>query len=360
MKRINLARAAGALAVLALAAPASAAAVPTVYTADAKLDVTGVTFLTDATGAGLLPQTRYAVSSDGYAAGYAETNGVGDGGVLNYAVLPTAYRAPATAEEKRSYPAAQTDLQAHATCDVEELASDTVTGGTNILAWQAGEPSYNYVPWQKDSAGLGDDPAKWIPVVKAATGVDLATAANLTTACTDIGGTYHAADTKSAIADKLVANAVAPLDKQIAALQKQLADLTKAKAALDKTAAADKAGRKAAEEGYQAQYTRELKLTLAGKRFVRGNGVALATGGVGDPVTVTLEVGKKQRRALGLPSRELFSEVKEIDDRGVALVTVKVESDVAKKLAKHGKAVPATVRAESGAYAKSTKVKLVP
>ncbi len=355
MKR-NLARAAGALAVLALALPASASAAPAVYGVEAKADAAGVTFLTDATGAGLLPQTRYVVSSDGYSLGFAETNGVTGGGVLDYSVLPSAYRAPATAEQKRTYPAAQTDVQPHATCSgVAELES-----GANILAWQGSDPSYDYVPWQKAAAGLGDDPAKWIPVVKSATGVDLATAANLETACTGLGGTYHAADTQSAIAGALIANAVAPLDKQIAALQKQLADLTKAKAALDKTAAADKEGRKAAEEGFQAQYNRELKLTVAAKRLTRGSGVVLATGSVGDPLTVTLEVGKKQRRTLGLPSRELFSVVEEIDDRGVALVTVKVEPAVAKKLAKHGKPVPATVRAESGAYAKSAKVKLAP
>jgi len=349
MKRIDLARAAGAIAVLALAVPASAAAVPTVTTTEAKLDSPGVTFLTDPTGGTLPSQTRYTVSNDGYAFDYAETNSVTGGGVLNYAVLPTAFRAPATAEEKRTYPAAQTDVQAHATCS----GVTALTTGANILAWQSSDPAYNYIPWQKSSAGLGDDPAKWIPVVKTATGVDLSTAANLTTACTGLGGTYHAADTQSAIATALIANALAPV-------QKQLADLTKAKAALDKTAAADKEGRKAAEEAYQAQYNRSLRLKVATKRFAGGTGVLLVTGSVGDPVAVTLEVGKKQRRTLGASSRELFAVVEEIDDRGVALVTIKIEKAVAKTLAKHGKPIPATIRAQSGAYTKSAKVKLVP
>lgn len=350
MKRINLARAAGALAVLALAVPASAAAVPSVYTVEAKLDAPGVTFLTDATGAALLPQTRYVVSDSGYSAGFAETNGVAGGGVLDYSVLPSAYRAPATAEQKRTYPAAQTDVQAHATCS----GVAALTSGANILAWQAGvDPAYNYVPWQKATAGLGDDPAKWIPVVKAATGVDLATVTDFAAACTGLGGTYRAADTQSAIASSLIAAALAPV-------QKQLADLTKAKAALDKTAAADKAGRKAAEEAYQAQWNRPLFLSLAAKRFASGAGAALVTGSIGDPVTVTLEIGKKQRRALGVPSRELFSVVKEINSQGAVLTSIKLERAVARKLRKHGKPVPATVRAESSGLNDSAKAVLVP
>ncbi len=59
-------RAAGALAVLALALPASASAVPSVTSVVAKTGDPGVTYLTDPTGADLVStQTRYVLSLDG-------------------------------------------------------------------------------------------------------------------------------------------------------------------------------------------------------------------------------------------------------------------------------------------------------
>src|SRR5215218_774395 len=97
LKRMTCIRAAGALATLALALPASASAVPSVTTVAAKLDTPTVTFLTDPSGAGLTTQARYVVSADGWTAGYAESNGVTGGGVLDYSVLPSDYRAPMTA-----------------------------------------------------------------------------------------------------------------------------------------------------------------------------------------------------------------------------------------------------------------------
>jgi hypothetical protein len=192
LKLFNVVRAAGVLAVLALAFPAGASAVPGVYSVVAKTGDPGVTFLTDPTGAALTStQTQYTVNADGYAVGFSEDNGVTGGGVLDYKVLPSDYRAPMSAEEKRTYGPAQTDVQAHATCSgVAEL------GGPTILAWQGSDPYYDYVPWQKASAGLGNDPGDWVPVVKTATGVDLSalsTVQGFTDACTDLGGTYHAA-----------------------------------------------------------------------------------------------------------------------------------------------------------------------
>jgi hypothetical protein len=360
MKLIHYARATGALALLALAIPASAAAVPGVYTVDAKLDTGSVTFATNPVAPPLDPQTQYVVSNDGYSVGFAETNGVTGGGVLNYKVLPTAYRAPATADEKRTYTDAQTDVQAHATCSgVADL-----TDGANILAWQSAssDPAYNYIPWQKTTAGLGDDPAKWIPVVKTATGVDLsklATVADFTTACEGLGGAYHAADAASAIAGSLIANALAPVQKQVTTLQAQVATLTKAKAASDKASATDKAARKLAEDGYQALFARPLIVTLVAKRFAPGAGVALVTGSVTDPVTTTIELTKKQARKLGLP-RELALTDKVIGDQGAVLVKLKPDSDVLKKIKKVGHPIAVKVHAVSGGLQDSVKATIVP
>jgi hypothetical protein len=347
-------RAAGVLAALALALPASAAAVPTVTSVDGKLDAGGATFLTDPTGASLTTQARYVVSADGYAAGFAETNGVTGSGVIDYAVLPTDYRAPMTAADKLAYPAAQTDVQPHATCSGVAALSD----GATILAWQGREPAYNYVPWQKTSAGLGDDPAKWIPVVRTATRVDLSTATDLRRACTDLGGTYNAADTASSIADALIANALVPLQRQIATLQGQVATLTRARAASDRAAATARDAQRLAEAAYQALFTKPIELTLAAKRFAPASGVALVTGSPTDPVTVTLELTRKKARKLRLADPVLAEATGVIGENGAVLLTLKPERDVLRKLAaRRGRrsAVPATVNAVSGGNADSAK-----
>ena len=38
----------------------------------------------------------------------------------------------------------------------------------NIVSWQ-NDPFYDYIPWQRTSANIGDNPASWIPVVKTLT-----------------------------------------------------------------------------------------------------------------------------------------------------------------------------------------------
>jgi hypothetical protein len=316
LKLIRSGCAAGALILTALAIPAGASAVPGVYTVDAKTGNPGVTFLTDPTGASLTnTQTQYTVATDGWVLGLSEDNGVSGGGVLDYKALPEDYRAPMSAEEKRTYGPAQTDVQAHATCSgVTELED-----GANILAWQGDDPYYDYIPWQKTTAGLGDDPSDWIPVVAAATGVDLATLSTvqeLTDACTALGGTYHDADSPTALANSLIAAAVAPVAQQVTTLKAQVASLTKAKTAADAALATEKDARKAAETAYQEQWNRPVNLTLASKRFGSTAGVAaLVTGSINDPVTLTLELTKKRARSLGLSSRILAEETVTINSQ---------------------------------------------
>lgn len=333
LKRTTCIRAAGALAALALALPASASAVPSVTTVDAKLDAPGVTFSTDATGGGLTAQTRYVVSADGWTAGYAETNGVTGGGVLDYSVLPTDYRAPMTAAEKLAYPTAQTDVQPHATCSGVAALTDSA----NVLAWQGRDPSYAYVPWQKTTVGLGDDPTKWIPVVRTATRVDLSTATDLRRACTDLGGTYHAADTASSVADALIAaataTATAPLQRQITTLQGQIATLTRARATSDRAAATARDAQRLAEAAYQALFTKPITLTLASKRFALGSGVVMVSGSPTDPVDVTLEIARKKARKLGLSSPVIAEALGELNADGAVLLTLKPDQDVLDALA---------------------------
>jgi hypothetical protein len=330
LKRKTCIRAAGALAALALALPASASAVPSVTTVEGKLDTTGVTFLTDPSGAGLTTQARYVVSADGWTTGYAETNGVTGGGVIDYSQLPTAYRAPMSAAEKLAYAGAQTDVQPHATCSGPAALSDPA----NILIWQrnaGNDPSYDYIPWQKTSAGLGDNPFTWIPVVRALTGVDLqrlSTAADFRRACESLrgGGVYHDADTSSAIATALIASATAPL-------QRQIDTLTRARAASDRAAATARDAQRLAEATYQSFFTKPITLTLASKRFALGGGVVMITGAPTDPVDVTLEISKKKAKKLGLSSPVIAETLGELNRDGATLITLKPDQDVLDALA---------------------------
>lgn len=368
-------RAVGAFAVLALALSTSAAAVPSVTSTVVKTGNPGVTFLTDPTGAALTnQQTRHLLSLDGYALGFAEDNGVTGDGVLDYSALPSEYRAPMTAEEKLAHPAAQTDLQAHATCSGVPALSERAT----ILAWQANaanDPSYGYVPWQKASAGLGDEPARWIAVVRRATGVDLATAADLRVACEGLGGRYRAADTSSSVAGALIAGAVAPLEAQIATLKtseatlkSSEASLRRAKEASDRALAAARAAlavaretQRAADAAYQAFFTRPIALTLAARRFAPANGVALITGSPTDPVAITVEVTRRQRRALGLSSPVLVEATGEIGPEGALLVRLAPDRATARQLRRalaKRRGIAVRVLAESGAHLAAARATL--
>lgn len=344
-------RAAGALAALALALPATAAAVPTVYGVTAKTGDAGVTFLTDPTGASLTStQEQYVVSVDGYAVGYREDNGVTRGGVVNYAALPSDYRAPMTAADKLGYAPAQTDVQAHATCSGVAALADPA----NVAAWQGRDPSYDYVPWQKASAGLGDDPTKWIAVVRAATGADLSalsSASDFTRACVALGGTYHAADTATAVDGALIANATAPL-------QRQITTLTAARATSDRAAATARAAQAAAEAAYQSFFQRPIRLTLAAKRFAPAAGVVMITGSPTDPVHVTLDVTRRQKRSLRLSDTELAAVDGELNDDGAALLAIKPDKGVVDKLERRKGTIAVTVLAVSGGSRASSKAKL--
>jgi len=356
-------RAACALAaLLALALPGGALAVPSVFSVVARTGDAGVTFLTDPTGASLVStQTQYVVSADGYAVSYQETNGVTSGGAIDYSQLPSDYRAPMAATDVLGYAPAQTGVQPHATCTGVAALADSAS----ILAWQraAGStPSYDYVPWQKASAGLGDDPTTWIPVVRAATGVDLSaltTTADFRAACVRLGGTYVAADTAAPIANALVAAATAPLQRQITTLTAQVASLTRARAASDTALATARAAQAADEAAYQALFTKPIALTLAARRFAPTGAVAMVTGSPTDPVDVTLEVSKRWARKLRLSSTLLAEATGELSEDGAVLLTLKPDASVVRRLARHGGAIPATVLAASGGSEASRKATLV-
>jgi hypothetical protein len=216
-----------ALVVFALAIPALASAHPQVYSlVPKKLPAGTCTYESDPTGACLENGAkRYGVANDGYAMNFTENGEAATGGIINYQMMPGGFRkwtgGEMTPEQKRTFALAQTEVQPHATCSgVAALES-----GPNILAWQEADPFFNYIPWQKTSAGLGDVPAEWIAVVQEKVGVDLAalsTEAEFKTACEGKGGTYRKADTASNPATNSIADAVEkatePLEGEIQAL----------------------------------------------------------------------------------------------------------------------------------------------
>lgn len=284
----------------------------------------------DPTGASLPDDVlRTAIANDGYAMTFVESNGLATNGWLNLRFMPGGYRRPAapgipmTQSQWVNWPLAQTTIQSHATCQgVAALNTEA-----NILAVQsnANDPFWNYVPWQKTSAQLGDEPEQWTGVVQAATGVDLNalnTVDEFRTACEGEGGVYVPADNPSfpangAIADA-VAAAVAPLNAMIADLEDQIDALT----------------------------DRPLRVQLQAKRQ-NDKVVAMVTGPLNTATTVRLRIGPALANQLGLASRVLAVKTLGFGARGAVLVTLAPNTRAANAIARRGGFVAVEVRASA-------------
>jgi hypothetical protein len=364
---------------LALAVPALASAHPAVFTQTTTIVRSGAP--SPPTAADLITRTEYYIQNDGRSIILQETNGVTDtvhpavpasgfqpavpetvagGGVTNFKQLPSTFRANTTLFPTKAswlgYVPAHTDVQVHATCVGPAALSDPA----NIAAWQ-NDPFYNYIPWQKTSAGIGDDPAKWIPVVKDKTGVDLgtlATVAELTTACGTLGGTYFPADavltTPASTASASVADAVAPVQAAKAASDQAAADASAARQAADGRTAAAQADLAAA----RTEITRlqlaatPLRLTLDGRRtsptlVTQGQPVKL-TGPPLQLVRVRLLVGELTARRLGLKSRVLATRAVTSGAGGALSAVLKPTAAAAAAIRRAKGALPITVDALAG------------
>lgn len=378
-----------------LAAPSTALAHPSVWTATAKLNPTTPT----SDYASLTSQTRYAVTNHGYAAVFRETNGKTTMGVLNYQAAPGNWRSQVTKDTLFANTNATSGVQVHATCDNVAALNTTA----NILAWQGTDPFYAYIPFQKTSAGFEDDPSTWIPVVKAATGVDLATVADPAAACTGLGGTYVPADdynspptTASPLApfialssstiNEQVEAATDPLNEKIAdqdteitglegevtGLKAKVAELEAAKAASDKALAEAQASAKAladkaaAAEAASSAASAQLKaasiplgLAVSAQSFSvaqlkAGISVKL-TGPAGEKTHARLLVSTATRRALRLPLRTLASATTTLGADGTTTVTLKSS---AKALGKLAASTKVTVDVSAGGRTISTTATL--
>lgn len=338
-----------------------------------------VTYGSDPTGASMANQEQFVVSSDGYAIGFKETNGVGPGGgILNLKELPSAYRASMTSLQKLAYPGAQTGIQLHATCSGVAALSEPAN---ILLAWDVagradGDPFYDYIPWQPTSAGLGDEPSKWIPVVKTLTGVDLSkltTPAELSAACSGIGGTYHPADTASNITTAVVADAVeaatTPLNEKISAftvqlesLGSQITALTSEKASLGAangslTAANAALNAQLAQRAPAVQ--RPLRITLANSKLSAREATAMVTGEAGETVGVSIQLSAATAKVLHLKTRTAAMATRKLNDQGAGLFTLAASRSVARAITRARNAVPVTVAATAGSRRATATATLV-
>ena len=323
-------RAIGAFSVLAaLAHPASAAAHGSVFQTEARL------------GAGPETQTQYVVTNHGFTFVLKESNEAADQGMVNYKKLPKAHRDTLTKTQLLAE--GDTGAQPHATCRGVAALDEAA-----VLAWQGADPFYNYVPWQKDAAGLEDDPAKWIAVVKAETGVDLTTE-DPATACAAAGGDYTAADATQTSAKSLASGTIehetAPLTAAIGKLTAALTTADGARAALQ--TALDAAKAELAELATPIRVALPTA-TLKTRAFARQGTRVTLNGVAGSRVTVELAVGERTARKLKLRSSVLARGKATLGPDGTASVLLKPGKAAARALGKRKRAVGFTVTAQSG------------
>ncbi len=185
------------------------------------------------------------------------------------------------------------------------------------------------MPFQKGSAGLEDDPATWIPVVKSLTGIDLATVADPQAACEAQGGTYVPADatqsSNAAFNSGLIEHTAAPLEAEVASV-------TAARDALQGLLDAARA-----EIARLATGTASLRVALPSARLSaatatrRGIRVAL-TGAPGTAAKAHLTIGERRARKLKVRSSVLASAKATFGADGKAAVTLKPGPNAGRRL----------------------------
>jgi hypothetical protein len=367
-------------AAAALAVPASAGAHPSVYQSTAKT-YTG-TFPTGT----MNTVTRYVVSNHGFTALYNESNGVtGAAGVVGFNLVPGGtYRAAKSTADILAE--GGTGVQAHATCTGGAAELGTLA---KIAGWQGGvqpapttqQPFWNYVPFQTASAGLGDDPAEWLPTLLAAgfTTADFASAATAKAACEAKGGTYVVADTVQSTAAAWAAGLTEPLEEEIDTLQAdnaslgdKLKTLTEQNDAL-KTQGTTTVSANTTLNAQVASLTAQLASAnsrIAGLvldatpiKLAVGSATAksVAIGLTAAPlktVTVTVSISEAKARKLKLASSVLGKQTVTTAVDGSASVTVKVSKAAAKALKALKSSLTTTVEATSGDRFATTTSKL--
>jgi hypothetical protein len=296
----------------------------------------------------LTDQQQYVVTNHGFTYVLRETNNLTTNGMVNYKVLPSAYRNQAGFTKTRLLAEGDTGAQPHATCRGVAALDDEAA----VLAWQGTDPFYNYVPFQKTSAGLEDDPALWLAAIKNRTGLDLAAVTDVAAACAGLGGTYRAADatmtTTTSLASGTIEEATVPLEAKIGELE--------AAAASQTTVLAGSQTRAATAENEVKRLlalNTELKLALPvtkvrGAQFVKSGMNATISGPPLRALTVRVTVGELDAKKLRLKSRLVASRTLTTGADGNASLQLKAVAASAKALKKLSRNVAFEVEALSG------------
>ncbi|WP_028068134.1 hypothetical protein [Solirubrobacter soli] len=219
------------------------------------------------------------------------------------------------------------------------------------------QPFWNYVPFQTTSAGLGDDPAEWLPTLLAAgfTTADFATPASAKAACEGKGGTYVVADTVQSTVAAWSAGVTEPLQEEIEALKTQGTTAVSANTTLTAQVTSLTAELATANSRIAALVldATPIKLAVGGAK-----GSSVAVGVTAAPlktVTVTVSIPEAKARRLKLASSVLGKQTVTTRADGSASVTVKVSKAAAKSL-KGSHTI--TVQAKSGDRFATTTSKL--
>jgi hypothetical protein len=283
-----------------------------------------------------------------------ETNGLDESdhkGVFDYKRLPSAYRQTLTWSQLQD--AGGSGAQAHATCVTPDLETEDA-----IRAWQDADPFYNYVPFQKGAAGLEDDPARWIPVVKDRTGVDLTTVADPKAACEALPGVYVPADetqtTTAALNSGFLEHETAPLVAEIAGLKTAATEADKAKAALQALYDAAKAEIAKLTAAAAPMKAALPTARISAKRLCKRGTTVTVTGPAGRTVKVTLAVGESRARKMKLSSSTLARGKATLGADGSAKVALKPGKSVAKRIGRLKRSASITVTALAGDRVAST------
>ncbi len=306
------------------------------------------------TGAGLTEETRYFITNHGFSYVIKESNGITDAsgadakkGMVAYNFAPGAWRNPAGGTKKtfaEVMTQAGTAAQPHATC----LGAATLETETAIKSWQDADAFYNYVPFQTESAGLEDVPAKWLATLAGAgvTTADLATVESRTAKCTALGGTYTPADTITTQASALAEGLTKPIEERLLTANTSNTTLTSQVTALTNEVNT----LKTQVAGMQAAAT-PIKLTVvsAKAKTVASKGASVTVNAQAQKaVKVTVSLTEARTRKLKLRSSVLGSKTVTTDAAGNATATVKVSKAAAKALKALKKSLSVTVEATSG------------
>ena len=353
-----------AVAAAALALPAGAAAHPSVYVSSAPADCTAPA--TPYTVAQLLAtctaQTRYVFTNHGNTYLLRESNGKTSEGVISYAHRPAGLAAASDFNVFARPPQGPaTGAQPHATCDVAALGTPAV-----IRSWQGVDPFYAYVPFQRTAVGVDDNAAAWLPVVQAATGVNLAAVADTDAAreaaCEALpganAGSYVPADltqnTLASWSSGQVHLATAPLEAELARKDAQIASLS-ASSALGASAVggAQQVSALQAEIAALKLDLRRLKLTMPRTIPSPGGlarkGIALTLAGPAKRmVRVRALIGAAQAKKLGLRSRVLTIRSVALGADGNAAFTLKPATAAAARLRRARGSLDLAVEAATG------------